>query len=304
MAGPPVIDSHVHTYPSREVGRQAMMGAGHTGYGGTPEELLEIMARAGIVRAVMVNMTPVADMRDAALGKLPPGLSTADRAEEEARIQRQLVGRLQRRNEWTCEVAREHPELIPFIGLDPSMSAEEMLQEIEARRGQGARGIKLHPAAQRFHPSDHQLWPVYGRAQELGWPVIFHSGAFALGPASSADARLQNFPEMLAAFPRLTVVLGHMGFGDFETCSRLAREFPNAMFDCCYVINGTEPSPALSDDAAAAAIRSAGADRVMFGSDYPWFDPALDAARINRLPLPEAGKRAVLYDNAARVFGV
>ncbi len=167
MAGPPVIDAHVHTYPSREVGRQAMMGAGRTDYGGTPAELLEIMSRAGIVRAVMVNMTPVADMRDAALGKLPPGLSTADRAEEEARIQRQLVARLQRRNEWTCVVAREHPELIPFIGLDPSMSEGELLQEIEVRRGEGARGIKLHPAAQRFHPASGGLWPVYGRAHGL-----------------------------------------------------------------------------------------------------------------------------------------
>ncbi len=304
MAGPPVIDAHVHTYPSREVGRQAMMGSGRTDYGGTPEELLGIMARAGIVRAVMVNMTPVADMRDAALAKLPAGLSTADRAEEEARLQRQLIGRLQHRNEWTCEAAREHPELSPFIGLDPSMSEEEMLTEVEVRRGQGARGLKLHPAAQRFRPSDRRLWPVYDRAQELGWPAIFHSGAFALGPARSDEARLPNFPEMLGAFPRLTVVLGHMGFGDFETCAQLAGEFPNAMFDCCYIINGTEPSPSLTDVQAAAAIRRVGPERVMFGSDYPWFDPALDAARIARLPLAEAEKRAVLYDNAARVFGV
>ncbi len=41
----------------------------------------------------------------------------------------------------------------------------------------------------------------------------------------------------------------------------------------------------------------------MFGSDYPWFDPALDATRIARLPLSDAEKRAVLHENAARVFG-
>lgn len=280
------------------------MGTGRTDYGGTPEELIGIMGRAGITHAVMVNMTPVADMMDAALEKLPEELSPAARQEAEDALRRQMIGRLQRRNQWTCEIGRQHPGLIPFIGLDPSMSEEELLTEIETRGREGARGIKLHPAAQRFYPSDPRLSPVYERASALGWPIVFHSGAFALGPGRSDHAVLQHFPELLAAFPRLTVVLGHMGFGEFNTCVGIARDYPNAMFDCCYVINGTDASPAISDEEAAAAIRQVGASRVMFGSDYPWFDPALDAARIGRLPLRDGEKRAVLYENAARTFGV
>ncbi len=298
------IDAHVHTYPERDIGRQAMSGTGRTDYGGTPEELLEIMARGEITHAVMVNMTPVADMRDAAVAKLPSELSTPDRAEAEAEIDRRLIGRLQRRNQWTCQAAREHPQLVPLIGLDPSMTERDMMREIEARRVEKARGIKLHPAAQRFYPHDRRLWPVYERAQRIGWPIIFHSGVWALGGAAGDQAKLEHFPEVLEAFPRLTIVLGHMGFGDFDTCADFARRFPNAMFDCCYVINGTDPEPGIDDAAAAAAIRKVGADRVMFGSDYPWFDPALDADRIRRLPLDEAEKRAVLHDNAARLFGL
>ncbi len=62
----PAIDAHVHTYRSREIGRQAMMGSGRTDYGGTPDELLALMSRGGIEKAAMVNMTPVLDMFDAA----------------------------------------------------------------------------------------------------------------------------------------------------------------------------------------------------------------------------------------------
>jgi predicted TIM-barrel fold metal-dependent hydrolase len=306
------IDAHVHTYPSREIGRQAMMGSGRTDYGGTPDELLGIMAGAGITHAVMVNMTPMADMMDAALSKLSSDLSDAERSEAEAALTRRMIGRLQRRNQWTCEVGRDHPQLIPFIGLDPSMNEAELLREIDDRHAEGARGIKLHPAAQRFYPNDARLRPVYDRAQTLGWPIVFHSGAFALartsarrgGPGRSDHAMLKHFPQLLAAFPRLTVVLGHMGFGDFETSAAIAGDFPNAMFDCCFVINGTDPAPTISDEDAATAIRKVGADRVMFGSDYPWFDPALDAARIQRLPLTDAEKRSVLHENAARVFGL
>jgi predicted TIM-barrel fold metal-dependent hydrolase len=300
----PVIDAHVHTYPTREIGRQAMMGSGRTDYGGTPEELLSIMARSDITHSVMVNMTPVADMMDAAMQRLPEGLSTVDRAAEEEAARRRIIGRLQRRNEWTCEVARQHPQLIAFIGLDPSMPEDQLLAEIETRLSQGARGLKLHPAAQRFYPNDPRLAPVYARAADLGWPVIFHSGAFALGEASTTQAALEHFPPLFEAFPDLTVVLGHMGFGDFDSCAAIARDFPNAMFDCCFTVNGTDPSPAISDDEAAAAFRRVGVDRIMFGSDYPWLDPALDAARIARLPLSDGEKRAVLHENAARVFGV
>ena len=298
------IDAHVHTYPSREIGRQAMMGTGRTDYGGTPEELLAIMGRADITNAVMVNMTPFADMMDAALARLPPEATPGQRTEAQAEAQRTIIGRLQRRNAWTCEVGREHPQLIPFIGLDPCMTEDELLQEIETRRAGGARGIKLHPAAQRFYPNDERLAPVYARATELEWPVIFHSGAFALGPGSTTQASLENFPPLLKSFPKLTVVFGHMGFGEFDTCAEIATEFPNAMFDCCFVVNGTEPSPAISDEDAVAGFRTVGVERVMFGSDYPWLDPALDAARIERLPLSESEKRAVLHDNAARVFGL
>ena len=304
MTDGPAIDAHVHTYPTREIGLQAMMGSGRTDYGGTPEELLEVMGHAGITHSVMVNMTPVADMMDAAMAKLPDGLSTADRAAEEDAARRRIIARLQRRNQWTCEVGREHSQLIPFIGLDPSMTEDELLGEIESRRSEGARGIKLHPAAQRFYPNDPRLAPIYDRATQLEWPVVFHSGAFALGPASTDQATLSNFPPLFKAFPDLTVVLGHMGFGDFDTCAAIAAGFPNAMFDCCYIVNGSDPTPAISDDEAAAAFRKVGIDRVMFGSDYPWFDPALDAARIARLPLSDAEKRAVLHENAARVFGL
>ena len=51
-----------------------------------------------------------------------------------------------------------------------------------------------------------------------------------------------------------------------------------------------------------AAFRRIGTDRVMFGSDYPWFDPVADAERIRRLPLTDTEKRAILHDNAVRTL--
>lgn len=309
----PIIDAHVHTYPTPEIGRQAMMGFGRSDYSGTVDELLDAMARGGIQRAVMVNMTPVADMRDAALARLPQ----AQRQAAAEDIRRQMIGRLQRRNAWTCQVAQEHPELIPFIGLDVSMTREELRQEIEERFQQGARGptggdrrsarlggIKLHPANQRFYPHDRRLWPAYERAQELGLPIIFHSGIFLMDSARDDFAQPRHFAEVLSSFPRLTAVLAHLSRGFFDDAAALARSYSNLFFDSCAAINGTEDPPTLSDDEAVAVIRKIGADRIMFGSDYPWFDPVRDAARIQRLPLSEGEKRAILFENAQRILGL
>ena len=96
--------------------------------------------------------------------------------------------------------------------------------------------------------------------------------------------------------------MAHLAFGDFDACAELARTYPNVFFDCCFVINGVDRPPAVSDEEAVAAFRQIGTDRVMFGSDYPWFDPVADAERIRRLPLTDTEKRAILHDNAVRTL--
>jgi predicted TIM-barrel fold metal-dependent hydrolase len=98
--------------------------------------------------------------------------------------------------------------------------------------------------------------------------------------------------------------MAHLAFGDFAACADLAGAYSNVFFDCCGVINGTEKQLALSDEEAVAALRQVGTERVMFGSDFPWFDPVLDATRIQRLPLTDTEKQAILHDNAVRILAL
>ena len=59
----------------------------------------------------------------------------------------------------------------------------------------------------------------------------------------------------------------------------------------------------LSDEDAASLIRRLGVARVCFGSDYPWFDPVADTARIASLPGLTGGERAaILGENARRLL--
>ena len=288
----PIIDAHVHTYPTAEIGLQAMQGLGQSECSGTVEELLELMRSGNIEKAVMVNMTPVADMRDAALA----------RGQSEREADALVIERLKRRNTWTCEVAREHPALVAFISLDPSMGEEDAAAEVRRAVGLGARGIKLHPAAQRYYPSDRRLWGAYEEAQARGLPIISHSGAAAEGGAESPHARPKQFGEVLEAFPSLTLVLAHLGLGCWEESLEMAGRYANLFFDSSAAINGIAEIPPLPDKEALDIIRRLGIERVLFASDWPWFDPLRDAERIDRLALSNDEKRLLFRENALRVL--
>ena len=296
-----VVDSHVHTYPTAEIGRQALGGRGY-GYAGTIADLQEVMKEADISRAVMANNTPVQEMKRASVAKIPSALNPEERENEIRRVEQKTIERLLRRNQWTCGVAQENRNLAALVSLDPLQGTEGMAAELETKVGAGgAKGLKLHPLISEFYPGDPRMWPVYRKAQELGIPVLFHSGWSELG-YESRYARPAEFEKMAWSFPGLTIILGHFCRGYYEDAVPLARKYPNLFFDTagCFQLPGSSPEEQAG--IVSEMIRKVGASRVMFGSDWPWFDPAKDIRLIGNMDLEEEEKALVLGLNAKRVF--
>lgn len=293
-----VVDAHAHTYKTAEIGLQAQSGNGQADLTGVPDELMAVMDDAGISRAVQVNMTPALSMMQAALG----GLSPEDAESQHETIRQKIVGRIIRRNEWTCEMARDNEQLIAFPSVDPTMTSEEMVGELENRmKNSGATGLKLHPAEGNFFPAQESLMPLYETAQKLSVPIIAHGGLFA----SPEDySRPNNFIKLLEDFPELTIVIAHLGHGFFDESIELSNKYPNVFFDTSAVLNGTTDQPIITDDEAVDLIRKIGTDRVMFGTDYPWFHPKKDLERHLNLDLTDAEKTAILGENAKRILGL
>jgi predicted TIM-barrel fold metal-dependent hydrolase len=299
-----IVDAHFHTFPSAESGEQAMQGAGRSGCSGTTDEFLSIMKESGISHAVMANMTPTYDMRMAALEKLPDAMADEDRKAAEEEIREKMISRMQRRNLWTCTMGKENQGLIPLISIDILQTSSEMVKEIEQKvRDHGAGGIKLHPVSNRFVPGDNRFWPAYSKAEEMGLPILFHSGEGELAGYTDADyGRPRNFDQVLKAFPRLTLVLAHMGQGFLEESVLLARNHDNVHFDTSAIFSKAEDEGGLTDEEAVKLIRRIGTDRVLFGSDFPWFHPQPAAERIKNLEITEEEKQMILSKNAMRVF--
>src|SRR6266511_1284043 len=96
-------------------------------------------------------------------------------------------------NDRTLEYARRSAgRLIPFVRLD---LAEKPIEEAERCLDLGARGIKLHPRAQRFLLNDERLGPVFAVAAERKVPILIHGGR-GLPPIADHLARLvDSYPE-------------------------------------------------------------------------------------------------------------
>ena len=301
-----VIDAHVHTYKTPEIGLQALSGFDVSGCCGTPEELVPIMQDAGIRQAVQCNMTPARSMFEAALAGVP-----SDQVEEvRPALLEKISDRIRRRNEWTCRMAQEQPGLVAFLSVDPIMGQEAMVAEVEDKIDHGgARGLKIHPGEGRFHPDDPSLGPVYETMVKRGLPVISHGGLDIANPDPSYT-RPAAFAGVAEQYPELNLVIAHLGNNFYDESAQMAARYTNIFFDTSAVIPGDgngEPlikENALSNSEAVELIRKIGVERVMFGSDYPWFHPRWDLKRFLKLDFSETEKEALLGSNAKRILGL
>jgi len=283
-----IIDAHVHLFPNEAVATTVLETFKRTyqaGYYtlGTAEEYRTEMDRDQVDYAFLLSFAP--------------------------------DNQLKNNNFWTVAITRPtqkrpavYPRLIPYISISPTLKGRPLIAELEHKLKWGMRGLKLHPIAQKFAPDDSRMWPVYEWLVAHNLPVTSHCGINVRSDADTHLAHPNRWLEVLKTFPTLRLTLAHMGGGFWEDTLRLCSRYPQVMLDSAIAICGVHHSSMkenwLNDNEALEMIRSVGAGRVMFGSDYPWIDPQRDIKRIRSLALTEEEKRLILGENAAKRHGL
>lgn len=302
-----IVDCHSHLYTTHEIGLRASRDIGFSDYAGchdgTVEDALASMERDNIAKMIMMNWTPTALMKDAALERLPLGLPDYSEAEKE--IDAMLIGRVLRRNLWTCDVAKQHPNLIPFISVDAAMTPQQMKAEILDRvHNHGAKGIKFQHAGNRWMAHDRRLWPTYEVCQELDLPILCHSGIAEGFPYPRKLTEPKYFADVLTHFPKLRLVLAHLGVDYWDQTRFIAKTYPNVCFDCLDTMKPFPGDHVLDDEDFISLVREIGVERVVFGSEFPImgvYRPAV-LQHIIDMKLTEEEKRMILGENAMRIF--
>ncbi|MFC2005876.1 amidohydrolase family protein [Chloroflexota bacterium] len=307
-----IIDAHVHLHRDITREKQAVdvLGRRDRDRWGNPGSVFAYMDREGISKIVCLNLYPTEAMREVLLGKLPAGMHGKEREAAEEQIEKDLGGRLRRHNEWICNVGQQNPRIVPGIGMQKILTAQEMVGEVELRAGQGAKTVKLMPGMYLHYPNDHHFWPMYEKCQELGIAITSDTGAHgSFSPEGVNYGEPINFTEVLENFPRLTLVMAHLASAYWDERVEMAQRYPNLYFDVSGCFNA--PDLVVRDGARAVAevdavriIRKVGADRIMFGTDGPrrMAQPLIE--QILRLNLTEEEKRMILAENAKRIYKI
>ena len=209
-------------------------------------------------------------------------------------------------NEWTAEAVRRHPDVfIGFASVDP-WKGEAAIRELERSvRELGLRGLKLHPGLQRFTPNERRFGPLYAKCEELGVPLIIHTGHTGVGAGIRGGAGVElkhcrpiYLDEVAVEFPDLTIIMAHPAWPWHEEQLSVAMHKPNVYID----LSGW--SPKYFPPAVVQYANTLLQDKFVFGSDYPVISPERWLRDFESAAFRDEVRPKILLENARRVLGL
>lgn len=195
--------------------------------------------------------------------------------------------------------------LIPFGSVDP-LQGEAAVEEARRQVGElGVRGFKFHPSVQGFDPSAEEFDPLWSTIEELGVPIIVHTGQTGAGAGTPGGwgfrLSLSNpmlLDDVAARHPDLQVIMAHPSVPWQDEALSIATHKLNTWID----LSGWSPkyfSPAL-----VRAARTYLKHKMLFGSDMPALTPDRWLNDVQTLEFPADVHEMIVKQNAARLLGL
>ena len=188
-------------------------------------------------------------------------------------------------NDEIAEAQRRYPDrVIGFCRVDPrdpKAAVEELERSITSL---GLKGLKLHPVMEVFTPDHDYVLKVVKKAGDLGVPVLIHSGAGGLDSAS-------RFHRLAEEAEETTIIVGH--FISYPANLEVAKRHENVYL---------ETSGVIAPKVIEAAVREVGAERILFGSDWPYLDLDFEMVKVKMAKIGEEEKEKILGGNAIKLL--
>jgi predicted TIM-barrel fold metal-dependent hydrolase len=277
------IDAHLHVFPDEASGLLAQGGERLAGHAGVVEEVRAIAAQSGITRVIALNT---------AIGSVLRGFG-----QSEERIWANLV----ENNEWICRVGAENDVISAALSADPTVDRAAMVAHLRDMLGRYAvRAIKVHPAIAHVLPDDPGFLSIYEVARDARVPVVSHGGS-SVGAFYEAEIQYcapDNFVPVLAKYPDVPLVIAHLGQPYFDDLLAVGAAHANALTDLSFALGARLIDPA----GLLRVVRAFGVERVMFGTDFPFFDPADSLDYLSGAGFTAGELEAITSTNAERVF--
>jgi uncharacterized protein len=279
-----VFDCHVHVQPWEQMKPdvRARMTAGRRDLEeirqalSDPSELLRLMDREGVERAALINY-----------------------------VAPEVIGFDASANDWIAHYVRGREDRLVAVGsVHPRHARDAGGQTRRLFEELGIRMLKIHPPHQLFAANAYvdgleALREIYAAAESAGRPVMIHTGTSIFPGARNRFADPMAVDDVAVDFPALKIILAHAGRPLYvDTAAFLVRRHPNVHLD----LSGIPPKKLLEYLPRLEEL----SDRCLWGTDYP--SPGVFSMKKNvedflALPLSEAAKQRILWDNAEAIIG-
>jgi predicted TIM-barrel fold metal-dependent hydrolase len=206
-------------------------------------------------------------------------------------------------NDYILEsIARYPKRLVGFCAVQPR-SLESALDEIERCAEGGIRGVgEIRPDMPQFDLSDEAVMKPLIEVINKHKLILLTHASEPVGhdyPGKGA-VTLELLYSFITSYPDLTIVCAHWGGGlpFYALMPEVKQAMSNVFFD-------TAASPFLySPQVYRQVIQLVGADKILFGSDYPLLAQSRLLGEIGSLDLPEETKNLILSGNAQKLLGI
>ena len=264
-----MIDSHCHIYPAK-IARKAVEAVDRF-YGGLPDGCEhdgtpEMLIRAGEAAGISHFVVQSVATKPEQVQSINVFITAAVK---------QAAGRF-------TGLGTLHPD------------SDRIAEDLEQIVSLGLKGVKLHPDIQMFHADDPKAFRIYEICEEKGLPILLHTGDYRYD-FSNPD----RIVPILRAFPRLKLIGAHLGgWSVWDDAVNKLPDFPNFYVDtssCFYW---------LKKERALEIIRAYGAERCMFGTDYPMWGADFDLAYFAELDLTDDERDRIFWRTCAELYGI
>ncbi|MFC4785328.1 amidohydrolase family protein [Nocardioides sp. MAHUQ-72] len=201
-------------------------------------------------------------------------------------------------NDWARSFAERVPESLWSATFYPEPDAPAYVEKLVA---DGVEVFKVHVQVGEFHLDDPQLDHVWGTLEDAGTPIVVHAGS---GPVGNAFTGPDPLRRVLERFPRLAVVIAHMGAPEYAEFVALAETYERTCLDTTMVFTDFFDAEAPFPRELLGRLVDL-QDKLLLGSDFPTipYPYAHQLEGLERLGLGEDWLRAVCWENGARIFG-
>ncbi len=206
-------------------------------------------------------------------------------------------------NDYILESMARFPDrLIGFCSVQPQ-SYEAAIDEIERCAKEGIRGVgEIRPDMQLFDPRDEEVMKPFINAVMKHKLMLLSHASEPIGRSYPGKGVLT--PEVLYPFisnyPDLIIILAHWGGGlpFYALMPEVNKAMKNVFFD-------TAASPLLyRPQIYEQVVQLVGAERILFGSDYPLAEQRRALEEVTSLNIPRETKNLILADNAQKLLGI